>query len=1606
MAGLREPPPRIYCNGCHSSLMVYRLVLGVIHILLSCFPQGEADTPGFTPVVRVVELWPSEEGDVMLHTQAGPEQETEDLPDEQGSSANMHAGKILYFQPPVLNFGSQPLGLPKAVTVYASNPSRSNTVQVNLVFTSGRHFHVPPVHKVIPPRGKASFRVIFLPTEEGTTENVFFINTSSQGVLPYQVFGTGVSRAFETVGDKLFSSHLLFPFIQLSEAQDVSSSSHLEIDFETISPLETSAHLQQLCFLEGNKVHLRINFDEENEADKRPIMELKQSVLENISVIFLLTVTTSDEPEASIFMLNSNTKPVHLKNIHLFSQTGTAIVDFQPVLLPLSVSSFVKVSSIFCKAAETCGKKNCSEVKSNIFEGGLILSRSPLLSLKKWLNPSMTEFRIKSVLSEAGLWELWFTGNLGFDATIKEVKVAKENDILKILNFNHPLTLTSGCWNLLSLKLDCQNALKNICVSLLMVISTALTIEIPLEIHTTKFKGNGCAGKITLCGAHSHSGVPDTGLHWKEAGRLDQLTWKTDYEFGNELYERWQKSKNCETCWERLFGINKHVQQMVHSQSPAGLSWPHLVADVDLTLNFSATALWNRTVKYFTLKNPSDRPVSVQLLPLSQYPEPLAVVNLLSKWYGVDLQDVDISANEFRLIRESVSKASSKVHATIIKNSTRLLLQLTLRPGESRKIGVSFTPVEPRRVASLILIRNNMTALDMIIVEGFGTQESLKVGGRVPGSGSSLRFKVPESNLLECRHSLKASMPILSVRKNFKVENVGLLPLTVTSYIINGYNCQGFGFEVLECHPFFLDVNASHEISIVFTPDFTSSWVIRELTLVTATGSEFPFTLNVTLPHHLLPLCANSVPGPIWEESFWMLTVLFACLSLAGVVFIAFQQARYILTEFSTCEQRTGHNSLEQQDLKTVDTLSSITPKGRGSCKAFVDACSSSDRSKGKGSLSVGTQSGRSQCASKRSPGSSSHSQKKIKCSVYYSRLKPNNASSNTVTAAASEQCQQTTEIQDSSLRETLCTEAALTENLTDLSTRAVGTLPQENIPEKKSIALSTFQLESACLGCMGEQKTLTFPKETSSELLVPLSELGEQEMCTSLVAKTQAESNDSPDMPHTQIALQNTSRHCGGYRSQERMHFEKQDCEKVKEQTVCEPSVDKTSPREEKQNCCEKQSFTTKECPTSENAYTKRKCQQSNEKTNIISKKNRTARRNRKRNNDTFHGVSEQNSLKQTNVDAGRQETKAHNRRHRCPNGNWEISNIEVGNTQMEKGSFYLHKKKSPLEWCSSDSCSDCGSSSGSVRASRGSWGSWSSSSSSEIDKCAQKSKSLFFPSVDQHECVAHSGFPFGTSLYPHHSTYDTSCYETSHMYQSSDLEFSDAIPQTYLCPSFAEMIMDLKRNSGLYTTEETWLTQTVPFTEGFEYSMDNSMAFIPPADLHNGCTDWMSAQHPYTTSMYCPFEHNYTSLPEDNVHYQHGFPDPGVLNGALIDHGCLPLWSADHTSDSSSPWDLSHCSSSLPYFSGTRSLSPVSELFSSSIWAPQNDLYGNTYTPPPTASRLPHLDKQAIPCKQECPSVFDPFHTYMNLDIWTNHSRQNSNSQLSCDSGYCGDI
>lgn len=40
---------------------------------------------------------------------------------------------------------------------------------------------------------------------------------------------------------------------------------------------------------------------------------------------------------------------------------------------------------------------------------------------------------------------------------------------------------------------------------------------------------------------------------------------------------------------------------------------------------------------------------------------------------------------------------------------------------------------------------------DVVMVRGHGARELLRIGGKMPGPGASLRFNVPQSTLMECR---------------------------------------------------------------------------------------------------------------------------------------------------------------------------------------------------------------------------------------------------------------------------------------------------------------------------------------------------------------------------------------------------------------------------------------------------------------------------------------------------------------------------------------------------------------------------------------------------------------------------------------------------------------------------------------------------------------------------------------------------------------------------------------------------------------------------------------------------------------------------------------
>ena len=61
----------------------------------------------------------------------------------------------------------------------------------------------------------------------------------------------------------------------------------------------------------------------------------------------------------------------------------------------------------------------------------------------------------------------------------------------------------------------------------------------------------------------------------------------------------------------------------------------------------------------------------------------------------------------------------------------------------------------------------------------------------------------------------KVKEPNFTLRRIFKVENTGLLPIYIRSAEINGKPCEGYGFKVLNCQEFTLKPNASKDLVIL-----------------------------------------------------------------------------------------------------------------------------------------------------------------------------------------------------------------------------------------------------------------------------------------------------------------------------------------------------------------------------------------------------------------------------------------------------------------------------------------------------------------------------------------------------------------------------------------------------------------------------------------------------------------------------------------------------------------------------------------------------------------------------------------------------------------------
>ncbi|XP_046395502.1 transmembrane protein 131 isoform X2 [Ischnura elegans] len=386
--------------------------------------------------------------------------------------------------------------------------------------------------------------------------------------------------------------------------------------------------------------------------------------------------------------------------------------------------------------------------------------------------------------------------------------------------------------------------------------------------------------------------------------------------------------------WQNVsLRLDTSEARRVAFKAAAKLVWPRLLwwkgskctgsrklcppANVHQDIRFPLTHVANTSFLEVTLENPSDAPILVQLALQYAYPQAKRVLDLLPRSLqplpseGEETTSPDefwfaglVPGSQWQWVGpgSGVGLPTSTPSSSSTNSASGGLLPLVLlQPKKSLTVKLAFKPRSPNLSTTLIFIRNNLTALEVVRVSGQGGYAQFRFGNRKPGNPSPLLFELTDKHLKDCERETpwKYSMPNLTVKRSFTARNTGDLPVFVTALDIDGLPCEGYGFRILSCGPFEMPANGTHKVEIAFTPDFTLSKVQRVLRIHSgggAAGSTISnYTMLASLPTYMLAPCSSVLPRPTWESRLYLAVLSFCVILLLITIAAAFFESDRIL---------------------------------------------------------------------------------------------------------------------------------------------------------------------------------------------------------------------------------------------------------------------------------------------------------------------------------------------------------------------------------------------------------------------------------------------------------------------------------------------------------------------------------------------------------------------------------------------------------------------------------------------------------------------------------------------------------------------------------------
>ena len=139
------------------------------------------------------------------------------------------------------------------------------------------------------------------------------------------------------------------------------------------------------------------------------------------------------------------------------------------------------------------------------------------------------------------------------------------------------------------------------------------------------------------------------------------------------------------------------------------------------------------------LVNPSLHPVVVQPVLLHYYPHPQKIVQILFETGSIENIDFTHSQSSFSLDPDTWGYDTSLVSHVLIPGGERNEIDLQ----------VKFLAQANRLSSTLLILRNNLTGLEYVLMQGRGLEGRFSIDGVQPGTGP-LVFQFGSSDLDTC----------------------------------------------------------------------------------------------------------------------------------------------------------------------------------------------------------------------------------------------------------------------------------------------------------------------------------------------------------------------------------------------------------------------------------------------------------------------------------------------------------------------------------------------------------------------------------------------------------------------------------------------------------------------------------------------------------------------------------------------------------------------------------------------------------------------------------------------------------------------------------------